>query len=231
MKLFLLITTVAVVASGCIWDHASVEPRTVIGMHRVRTNAASLAGADAAIGATPLTQTNGLANDQGDFGVAPYVSQTALGGDVVGTNAGPPSAAAPSATVPAARLPPIGTTGAGSSAVLNTTGISTVPGNTTGISSSPGTAPGVTGGAMPITGTTTPAGLISGSSSSPPFGSTPGISGATGPGTGVSGGTGSSLGTGLGSASSGSAIGLPSNTITGLTNNLLTPTNLFGPRP
>src|SRR2546425_11221228 len=77
MKTLVSAAIFATLAAGCIWDKASVEPRTEIRMNRTGSEPNVVTNAAAAPGAT--MQTNGLAVDPIGFGVAPYLSQTTSG--------------------------------------------------------------------------------------------------------------------------------------------------------
>src|SRR5438128_10982914 len=79
-------TVVAAMTSGCIWDKASIEPRTVIRMERDRNAATALPSGAAASGATAQSQNTGQTNDIIGFGVAPYVSVSPIAGAITGTN-------------------------------------------------------------------------------------------------------------------------------------------------
>src|SRR5258708_22579906 len=68
MRKLLVLSLVLLVTAGCVWDHSSVEPRTVIRMERTPPeNKVVRQGAPNAV----------LTNNPAGFGVAPYVSQPA----------------------------------------------------------------------------------------------------------------------------------------------------------
>jgi hypothetical protein len=176
MKIFLPIAILAALAAGCITDHSSVEPRSVIRMDR--TGAAPLTVAPEKQGqpAAPGTQ----ANEPADLGVAPRQTQPAVGATLAETN-----------SLTGVNAPPAATA---------------VPATPAGGASTP------TPNSQLLTpnSAATPNSQLLSPNSNP---------------------AGSSLGSGTSGTGTGSAIGLPSSTVTGLTNNFLLRTNLFGPRP
>jgi len=207
----------AMLAAGCISDNASVAPRTMIRMHRTGSDPAALANAGQPAGTNTLFQTNALTNDTSALGVAPYLSQASNAATLSETNSltgvNAPRVTTPSGTVGTATAPGATPTPATGTTVEPTSGTPPVTGGAVPAAPTLGTAPRTpaTGNGANTTGIgAAPTGI----------GSTPSLNPAAG----------GSSGTGLGGTTTGSAIGLPSNTITGLTNNFLGNTNLFGPR-
>src|SRR5436190_9957626 len=71
----------AAISSGCIWDHSSVEPRSVITIQNPGNGTTGLARSEK--GALPYVADT---NEPPDLGVAPYVSNTSGQGGSAATN-------------------------------------------------------------------------------------------------------------------------------------------------
>ena len=231
MKRFVPFSILWLILAGCIWDRSSVEPRSVLRIDR-----------------------NATENKQAQQGVPDSVpNQGAIGFGVVPSSVTQPvpsvtSAVAIPTTGPASPTGPPAQISNSTGSSLNSVGART-PASTSAIIP-PRTPSGV--GSVPVSsatvnsssllpgtsvGTITPSGgvLGTGTSSSSSFGtSSPGLGsglnttqtgGATTTGTGLNSASGSSLG--LSGTSAGSSV-IPA--LIPRTNNILSQTNLFGPR-
>jgi len=78
MKNLFCLAVIAGIASGCLWDNSSVEPRTVIRIDRTQR---AFAGTQPSGTWTNMAPPNGAG-----FGVAPYVSQTPIASPISGTD-------------------------------------------------------------------------------------------------------------------------------------------------
>ena len=128
MKTLGTVFVIAMLATGCISDNASVTPRTMIRLHRTGSNPAAVASAGQPGGTNTLFQANALTNDPAALGVAPYISQASNAATLSETNS---------------------LTGINAPRVTTTTG-------TVGPSATPGAAfgPGASGSHRPLPGGT-----------------------------------------------------------------------------
>ena len=248
MKNFGALTLLTILAVGCVSDNASVAPRTTVRLHRTGKVPGDLAAAEQTAGTNTLFGSNALSNASSPQGIAPYITQASTAAALSETNSlstvNTPRAATPAGTVGTAAVPgavsgpaPGSPSGGGTSGSPTITG--TTPLNPAGSTVAPATGtPPVSGGTVPpapslgntpgaVPGTPIPGiGTVTSGANTTGIGTT-----RTGIGTPLNPAAGGSLGTGISGSNTGSAIGLPSNTVTGTTNSFLGNTNLFGPRP